>query len=239
MNATHLPRSSTCCLLRSEEIGDCSPQQAQAWDLTSDLKGLSLSGDSLDNTQICYSGPESASQLNHVNQDRKPRHGTAATAPNIMSSTGKHPQQEGSKQGSSFTTSLVTGPASISARTVLSVGPRMPVKYEDLQSLESEKKSWGIKNGLPPPPAFLQHLCFGPFPLLISLGLIFLLMSGICVIGSKNANMRRDLETLRASFSNFTSSTVAEVQALHSQGEPGWKGLWMEVMGSGVLSPEH
>ncbi|XP_054565430.1 C-type lectin domain family 10 member A-like [Eptesicus fuscus] len=30
--------------------------------------------------------------------------------------------------------------------------------------------------------------------------------------------MRRDLETLRASFSNFTSNTVAEVQALHSQG---------------------
>lgn len=39
--------------------------------------------------------------------------------------------------------------------------------------------------------------------------------------------MQRDLETLRASFSNFTSNTVAEVQALHSQGEPGWKGLWM------------
>lgn len=92
------------------------------------------------------------------------------------------------------------------------------MKYEDLQSLESEKKSQGIKNGLPPPSAFLQHLCFGPFPLLISLGLIFLLMTGICVIGSKNTNMRRDLETLRASFSNFTSNTVAEVQALHSQG---------------------
>ncbi|XP_054565065.1 C-type lectin domain family 10 member A-like [Eptesicus fuscus] len=94
----------------------------------------------------------------------------------------------------------------------------MSMKYEDLQSLENEKKSQGFRNGLPPPSAFLQHLCSGPFPLLISLGLIFLLMIGICVIGSKNANMRRDLETLRASFSNFTSNTVAEVQALHSQG---------------------
>ncbi|EPQ15442.1 Macrophage asialoglycoprotein-binding protein 1 [Myotis brandtii] len=94
----------------------------------------------------------------------------------------------------------------------------MSMKHEDLQSLESEKKSQGSRNGLPPPPAFLQHLCSGPWPLLLSLGLILLLMIGICVIGSKNANMRRDLETLRATFSNFTSNTMAEVQALHSQG---------------------
>ncbi|XP_015424153.1 PREDICTED: asialoglycoprotein receptor 1 [Myotis davidii] len=62
----------------------------------------------------------------------------------------------------------------------------MSMKYEDLQSLESEKKSQGSRNGLPPPPAFLQHVCSGPWPLLLSLGLILLLMIGICVIGSKS-----------------------------------------------------
>lgn len=53
--------------------------------------------------------------------------------------------------------------------------------------------------------------------------------------------MQRDLETLRASFSNFISYMVAEVQALHSQGEPGWKGLWMggDMVGDGLLNPEH
>nr|KAF6295353.1 hypothetical protein mMyoMyo1_002949 [Myotis myotis] len=110
----------------------------------------------------------------------------------------------------------------------------MSVKYEDLQSLESEKKSQGSRNGkrkgemvsskiflliwLPPPPAFLQHLCSGPWPLLLSLGLILLLMIGILVIGSKNAKIQSDVETLRATFSNFTSNSMAEVQALHSQG---------------------
>uniref|UniRef100_G1NXU0 C-type lectin domain-containing protein n=1 Tax=Myotis lucifugus TaxID=59463 RepID=G1NXU0_MYOLU len=109
----------------------------------------------------------------------------------------------------------------------------MSMKYEDLQSLESEKKSQGSRKGkrkgimvspkkdfcwLPPPPAFLQHLCSGPWPLLLSLGLILLLMIGICVIGSKNARIQSDVETLRATFSNFTSNTMAEVQALHSQG---------------------
>nr|KAF6295354.1 C-type lectin domain containing 10A [Myotis myotis] len=94
----------------------------------------------------------------------------------------------------------------------------MSMKHEDLQSLESEKKSQGSRKGLPPPPAFLQHLCSGPWPLLLSLGLILLLMIGICVIGSKNAKIQSDVETLRATFSNFTSNSMAEVQALHSQG---------------------
>ncbi|CAK6437751.1 unnamed protein product [Pipistrellus nathusii] len=94
----------------------------------------------------------------------------------------------------------------------------MSMKYEDLQSLESEKKSQGSRNGLPPLPAFLQHLCSGPCPLLLTLGLILLLMIGIIVIGSKSARIQSDVETLRTTFSNFTSNTEAEVQALHSQG---------------------
>lgn len=39
--------------------------------------------------------------------------------------------------------------------------------------------------------------------------------------------------TLRTTFSNVTSNTVAELQALHSEGEPGWKGLWTGL-GCGV-----
>ncbi|XP_036308175.1 C-type lectin domain family 10 member A-like [Pipistrellus kuhlii] len=94
----------------------------------------------------------------------------------------------------------------------------MSMMYEDLQSLESEKKSQGFRNRLPPPPAFLQHFWSGPCPLLLTLGLILLLMIGIIVIGSKSARIHSDVETLRASFSNFTSNTEAQVQALHSQG---------------------
>uniref|UniRef100_A0A452UGD0 C-type lectin domain containing 10A n=1 Tax=Ursus maritimus TaxID=29073 RepID=A0A452UGD0_URSMA len=68
------------------------------------------------------------------------------------------------------------------------------------------------------PPSFLHRLCSGPRPLLFSLGLSLLLLVGICAIGSQNSKFRRDLETLRATFSNFTANTVAEVQALKSQG---------------------
>ncbi|XP_054431754.1 C-type lectin domain family 10 member A-like [Pteronotus mesoamericanus] len=94
----------------------------------------------------------------------------------------------------------------------------MAMKYEDLQSLEREEKSQGLKNGLPAPQVLLQHLCSGPRPLLLSLGLSLLLLVGICVIGSKSSKIQRDLETLRATCSNVTSHTVAEVQALHAQG---------------------
>ncbi|KAM5306457.1 C-type lectin domain family 10 member A-like isoform 4-T4 [Glossophaga mutica] len=100
----------------------------------------------------------------------------------------------------------------------LRVGPSMSMTYEDLQSLKSEKKSQGIRNGLPVPQVFLQHLCSGPRLLLLSLGLSLLLLVSICVVGSKSSKIQRDLETLRATYSNFTSYTEAEVQALHAQG---------------------
>ncbi|KAM8812007.1 C-type lectin domain family 10 member A-like [Rhynchonycteris naso] len=93
----------------------------------------------------------------------------------------------------------------------------MSMKYEDLQSLEGEKKSQVIRNGPPSPQASLWHLCTGPCPLLLSLGLSFLLLVGICVIGSKTSKNQRDLETLTANYSNFTSDSAAEVRALHSQ----------------------
>ncbi|XP_023369715.1 C-type lectin domain family 10 member A [Otolemur garnettii] len=92
------------------------------------------------------------------------------------------------------------------------------MKYEDLQHLESEEKSQRGRNGLPPAQSLLQHLYPGPGLLLLSLGLSLLLLVVICVVGSQNSKFQRDLLTLRTTFSNFTSNTSAEVQALTSQG---------------------
>uniref|UniRef100_A0A8C9DS91 C-type lectin domain containing 10A n=1 Tax=Prolemur simus TaxID=1328070 RepID=A0A8C9DS91_PROSS len=94
------------------------------------------------------------------------------------------------------------------------------MKYEDLQYLESEEKNQGVRNGPPPPagPSFLRRLCPGPSLLLLSLGLSLLLLVVISVVGSQNSKFQRDLMTLRTTFSNFTSNTVAEVQALTSHG---------------------
>ncbi|XP_059763244.1 C-type lectin domain family 10 member A isoform X4 [Balaenoptera ricei] len=97
----------------------------------------------------------------------------------------------------------------------------MSVKYEDLQYLESEKKSQGFTDGLPALETFLQRLLSGTRSFLLSLGLSLLLLVGVCVIGSQNSKFQRDLATLRTTFSNFTSNATAEVQALKSQGEPG------------------
>ncbi|XP_066878226.1 C-type lectin domain family 10 member A-like isoform X2 [Kogia breviceps] len=94
----------------------------------------------------------------------------------------------------------------------------MSVKYEDLQYLESEKKSQGVTDGLPALETFLQRLLSSTRSFLLSLGLSLLLLVGICVIGSQNSKFQRDLATLRTTFSNFTSNATAEVQALKSQG---------------------
>lgn len=57
-----------------------------------------------------------------------------------------------------------------------------------------------------------------------------------------DSKFQRDLVSLRTNVSNVTSSTMAEVQALHSQGEPGWKGLWTGMGRGGggwELPPQH
>ncbi|PNJ13118.1 CLEC10A isoform 2 [Pongo abelii] len=90
--------------------------------------------------------------------------------------------------------------------------------YENFQCLENEEKVQGFKNGPPPLQSLLQHLRSGPCLLLLSLGLGLLLLVIICVVGFQNSKFQRDLVTLRTDFSNFTSNTVAEIQALTSQG---------------------
>ncbi|XP_011850024.1 PREDICTED: C-type lectin domain family 10 member A [Mandrillus leucophaeus] len=90
--------------------------------------------------------------------------------------------------------------------------------YENFQDVESEEKVQGVRNGPPPPQSLLQRLRSGPGLLLLSLGLGLLLLVIICVVGSQNSKFQRDLVTLRTDFSNFTSNTMAEIQALTSQG---------------------
>ncbi|XP_035155650.2 C-type lectin domain family 10 member A isoform X1 [Callithrix jacchus] len=94
----------------------------------------------------------------------------------------------------------------------------MTMNYENLQHLESEEKVQGFRNGLPPPQSLLQRLRSGLWRLLLALGLGLLLLVIICVVGSQNSKFQRDLVTLRTDFSNFTSNTLAEIQALTSQG---------------------
>ncbi|XP_012787351.2 C-type lectin domain family 10 member A [Sorex araneus] len=94
----------------------------------------------------------------------------------------------------------------------------MSLKYENFQDLESEERRDRFRNGLPPPQSFLQRLCSGPRLVLLSLGLSLLLLVASSVIGFKNSKFQRDLASLRTSFSNFTSNTEAEFQALRSQG---------------------
>ncbi|KAB0358742.1 hypothetical protein FD754_002898 [Muntiacus muntjak] len=93
----------------------------------------------------------------------------------------------------------------------------MSVKYEDLQYSESEKKSQGFTEVLFSSQTFLKRLLSSPCLLLLSLGLSLLLAS-VCVMGYQNFKFQSDLQTLRTGFSNFTSNTAAEVQALNSQG---------------------
>ncbi|XP_062967840.1 C-type lectin domain family 10 member A [Cynocephalus volans] len=94
----------------------------------------------------------------------------------------------------------------------------MAMQYSNFQHLESEEKNQELRNGPPPPQNLLRSLCAGPRLLLLSVGLSLLLLVVICVVGSQNSKFQRDLVTLRTNFSNFTSKTVAEVQALTSRG---------------------
>ncbi|KAB1266240.1 C-type lectin domain family 10 member A [Camelus dromedarius] len=94
----------------------------------------------------------------------------------------------------------------------------MSVKYEDLQYLESEKKSHGSTDGLPPPRTFLHRVLSVPWPLLLSLSLSLLLLVGICVIGSQSeghrvgGSLQEKITSLKAEVENHKQ----ELQAARS-----------------------
>ncbi|KAM9208133.1 asialoglycoprotein receptor 1-like isoform 2-T3 [Dugong dugon] len=97
----------------------------------------------------------------------------------------------------------------------------MTKEYQDLQHLDNEESDhhYQLRDGPPPPQPFLRRLCSGPCLLLFSLGLSLLLLIIICVIGSRNSQLQKELHALRGMFSNFTVSTEAEVKTLSTQGD--------------------
>ncbi|XP_052612720.1 C-type lectin domain family 10 member A-like [Peromyscus californicus insignis] len=90
--------------------------------------------------------------------------------------------------------------------------------YENFQNLGNEEKTQETGTAAPPK-SFLRNIFSWTGLLLFSLGLGFLLLVVISVIGSQNSQLRRDLGTLRASLDNITSNTKAELQALTSRGD--------------------
>ncbi|KAK2506661.1 hypothetical protein MC885_006743 [Smutsia gigantea] len=95
----------------------------------------------------------------------------------------------------------------------------MAKDVQDIQQLDSEENDHQLSRGLPPPqPLLPQCLCSRPHLSLLVLGFNVLLLVAICVIGSQRARLQMELWTLKATFSNFSSSTLGEIQALSSHG---------------------
>ncbi|PNJ13109.1 ASGR1 isoform 5, partial [Pongo abelii] len=95
----------------------------------------------------------------------------------------------------------------------------MTKEYQDLQHLDNEESDHHqLRKGPPPSQPLLQRLCSGPRLLLLSLGLSLLLLVVVCVIGSQNSQLQKELRGLRETFSNFTASTEAQVKGLSTQG---------------------
>uniref|UniRef100_A0A8C9AC66 Asialoglycoprotein receptor 2 n=1 Tax=Prolemur simus TaxID=1328070 RepID=A0A8C9AC66_PROSS len=77
--------------------------------------------------------------------------------------------------------------------------------------------------GPPPPQPFAQRLCSTLRLGLLGLGFNVLLLVAICVIGSQSechsgTQMQVELQALKETFSNFSSSTLTEVRALGAHG---------------------
>ncbi|XP_052051785.1 C-type lectin domain family 10 member A-like isoform X2 [Apodemus sylvaticus] len=114
----------------------------------------------------------------------------------------------------------------------------MTMIYENFQNLESEEKNQEMRKGdrkggtespkfalTAPPQCSLWNILSWTHLLLFSLGLSLLLLVVVSVIGSQNAQLRRDLGTLRATLDNTTSKIKADVQALDSRGDSLQEGI--------------
>ncbi|KAF6092323.1 asialoglycoprotein receptor 2 [Phyllostomus discolor] len=114
----------------------------------------------------------------------------------------------------------------------------MAKDFQDIQQLDSEENDHQLGGGEgpgtrrsnsrredafwkgtpPPQPLLLQSLHPRPWLNLLVLGFNLLLLVAICVIGSQRAQMQGEFWTLKQAFSNFSSSTLAEIQALSFHG---------------------
>ncbi|XP_077021820.1 asialoglycoprotein receptor 2 isoform X2 [Tamandua tetradactyla] len=117
-----------------------------------------------------------------------------------------------------------------------SPGPTMEKDFQDIQQLDSEDSDHqlgrgeipGVQGqnlrrdpfwkGSPPPPSLLQRLCSRFRLSVLALGLNVLLLVAVCVIGSQSTQLQVELQTLKETFNNFSSSTLMEVRALISHG---------------------
>ncbi|XP_054431752.1 asialoglycoprotein receptor 2 isoform X2 [Pteronotus mesoamericanus] len=78
---------------------------------------------------------------------------------------------------------------------------------------------WFQDTGTPPPqPVLLQRLYPRLWLNLLVLGFNVLLLVAICVIGSQRTQIQVEFWTLKEGFSNFSSSTLAELQTLRFHG---------------------
>ncbi|TKC42444.1 hypothetical protein EI555_006240, partial [Monodon monoceros] len=100
-----------------------------------------------------------------------------------------------------------------------SPGPSMARDFQDIQHLGSEENDHQFCRGTPPPQPFvLQRLCSQLRLSLLVLGFNILLLVAVCVMGSQRAQLQVELQTLKETFSNFSSSTLMEILALSSHG---------------------
>ncbi|XP_067570808.1 asialoglycoprotein receptor 2 isoform X2 [Pseudorca crassidens] len=91
--------------------------------------------------------------------------------------------------------------------------------FQDIQHLGSEENDHQFCRGTPPPQPFvLQRLCSQLRLSLLVLGFNILLLVAVCVMGSQRAQLQVELQTLKETFSNFSSSTLMEILALSSHG---------------------
>uniref|UniRef100_A0A8C0XHG5 C-type lectin domain-containing protein n=1 Tax=Castor canadensis TaxID=51338 RepID=A0A8C0XHG5_CASCN len=120
----------------------------------------------------------------------------------------------------------------------------MTMKFENFQDVGCEEKNLGTGK-VTPLQSILRNICSGTCLFLISLGFSFLLLVVVCVIGSQNSQLRRDLVTLRTTFSNITSHTEADIQTLTSQGELGltralgWSQCLVNCIQSSLCVPDQ
>uniref|UniRef100_A0A8D2B5X2 Asialoglycoprotein receptor 2 n=1 Tax=Sciurus vulgaris TaxID=55149 RepID=A0A8D2B5X2_SCIVU len=95
----------------------------------------------------------------------------------------------------------------------------MEKEFQDIQQLDSEENDHQLSGGSPPPQPFQQRLCSRFRLSLLALGFNILLLVAVCVIGSQSTQLQAELRILKESFSNFSSSTLMEVQDLGFLGD--------------------
>uniref|UniRef100_A0A8D1AZ14 Asialoglycoprotein receptor 2 n=1 Tax=Sus scrofa TaxID=9823 RepID=A0A8D1AZ14_PIG len=109
--------------------------------------------------------------------------------------------------------------------------------FQDIQQLDSEendhqlgsgegpgagyrpKREDPIWKGTPlPQPLVLQRLCSKLRLSLLVLGFNVLMLVAVCVVGSQRTQLQMELQTLKETFSNFSSSLLMEMLTLSTRG---------------------